>query len=115
MSVALLGACSAAGGGTSQLALTAAEAAQHIGEKATVCGNVASAHYVANGNRQPAFVNLDQAYPHPVFTILIWGDYRDRFATPPETWHGRICANGVITSFHGKPEMMVISPKQISR
>lgn len=112
---ALLAACSAAGGGASHAALTAAEAAQHVGEKATVCGVVASAHFAANINRQPTFINLDRAYPHPVFTILVWGDYRNRFATPPETWSGRVCATGVITAFHGKPEMKVISPTQISQ
>ncbi|HET7930436.1 MAG TPA: hypothetical protein VFL63_03470 [Rhodanobacteraceae bacterium] len=115
LGVLTLGACSAAGSsGSTHAALSAAAAAQHIGEKATVCGVVASAHYAENIKRQPTFVNLDQPYPHPVFTILIWGDYRDRFATPPETWHGRICTTGVISAFHGKPEMKVISPSQIS-
>jgi hypothetical protein len=114
LSVVLLGACSAAGGDTNRAVLSAADAARHIGETVTVCGIVASAHYAENIKRQPTFVNLDQPYPHPVFTILIWGDYRDRFATPPETWHGRICATGVISAFHGKPEMKVISPSQIS-
>jgi hypothetical protein len=114
LSVAWLGACSAAGSGTSQGALSAADGAQHVGEKATVCGVVASAHYAENISRQPTFINLDKPYPDPVFTILIWGDYRGRFATPPETWHGRICATGVITAFHGKPEMKVIGPAQIT-
>lgn len=113
LGAALLSACSAAGGGASHAALTTAEAAHHIGEKATVCGLVASAHYAENINRQPTFINLDRAYPHPAFTLLIWGDYRGRFATPPETWRGRVCATGVISAFHGKPEIKVISPAQI--
>lgn len=114
LSAALLAACSAAGGGPGRGVLSATEAAQHVGEKATVCGVVASAHYADGIKRQPTFVNIDKPYPNPVFTILVWGDYRDRFATPPEDWHGRVCATGVISAFHGKPEMKVISPSQIS-
>lgn len=108
----LLGGCSAASSGPAPL--SAAAAAQHVGEKATVCGVVASAHYAANVNRQPTFINLDKPYPNPVFTILIWGDYRARFTTPPENWSGRVCVTGVITAFHGKPEMKVVSPTQVT-
>ncbi|MGH8146767.1 MAG: hypothetical protein ACREPY_10575 [Rhodanobacteraceae bacterium] len=108
---AMLAGCSGAGAH----GLSAAQAAQHIGDKATVCGVVASAHYAADVEGQPTFVNLDKPWPNPIFTIVIWGDYRGRFATPPEKLHGRLCVTGVIRAFHGKPEMKVISRSQISR
>jgi hypothetical protein len=41
-----------------QTRLTAADAAKHIGETATVCGTVASARYAESSNRKPTFLNL---------------------------------------------------------
>ncbi len=95
--------------------LTPAQAAQHIGEKATVCGTIAGAHYAERSDGQPTFINLDRPYPDPVFTIVIWGDYRGKFSPPPETWTGRVCATGKLTAFHGRAEMKVFSPAQIRR
>ncbi len=111
LSIMLPAACTATGA----TGLTAAEAAQHAGEQATVCGVVASAHYAEAIEGQPTFINLDQPYPNQIFTILIWGDYRGKFGTPPETWTGRLCATGRIRNFHGKPEIKVIDPSQIRR
>jgi hypothetical protein len=95
--------------------LTPAQAAQHVGEKATVCGTIAGAHYAERSDGQPTFINLDRPYPDPVFTIVIWGDYRGKFSPPPETWTGRVCATGKLTAFHGRAEMKVFSPAQIRR
>lgn len=111
MLAVLAGGCAAAGSD----GLTTAQAAQHAGEKVTVCGVVASAHYADTTEGEPTFVNLDQPYPAPVFTILIWGDYRDRFTPPPETWQGRVCVTGVVRMYQGHAEMKVISPSQIER
>lgn len=94
-------------------ALTPAEATQHIGESATVCGTVAGAHYARATEGQPTFVNLDQPYPNQVFTIVVWGDYRGKFQTPPETWAGHLCATGKISAYRGKVEMKVFGPQQI--
>lgn len=101
--------------GAGEPALTVGEAAQHVGARATVCGVIAGAHYAANSKRQPTFINLDKPYPDPVFTVVIWGDYRDRFKPPPETWRGRVCVTGVISAYRGRPEMKVISPAQVRR
>ena len=95
--------------------LSPAQAAQHIGELATVCGTVASSHYAVGSNDQPTFINLDKAYPDQIFTIVIFADYRGKFSTPPELWSGRVCVTGRITEYHGKPEMKVADPSQVSR
>lgn len=104
-----LGGCTAAGAG----GLTAAQAAQHVGERATVCGNVASAHYASGSEGQPTFINLDKPYPDQLFTVVVWGDYRTRFASPPETWHGRLCVTGTIKAYHGEPEIDITDPSQV--
>lgn len=50
--------------------LAAPEAKGHIGERATVCGKVASTRYAATTRGKPTFLNLDQPYPNPLFTVL---------------------------------------------
>jgi hypothetical protein len=54
--------------------LSAQEAGQHVGEQATVCGAVVSAHYATRSKGRPTFLNFDEPYPNPVFTVLIWGE-----------------------------------------
>ncbi|MGH8126486.1 MAG: hypothetical protein ACREPK_11645, partial [Rhodanobacteraceae bacterium] len=96
----LLNACTAFGAS----GLSPQQAAQHIGETATVCGTIASSHYAADSDGQPTFINLGKPYPDPIFTIVIFGDYRSKFSTPPDSWTGRVCATGRISEYHGKPE-----------
>lgn len=110
LALAFLGAGSAVAAGH----LTAEQAARHIGQKATVCGTVASADYATRSGGKPTFINLDKAYPDAVFTVVIWGRYRQRFATPPQHWHGHLCVTGKITTYHGRPEMDVTSARQVS-
>lgn len=93
--------------------LSPVQAAHHIGKHSTVCGRVASTRYASSAEGQPTFINLGKAYPDEVFTIVIWGDDRARFSVPPETWHGRLCVTGKITSYQGEPQIEVSDPAQI--
>jgi hypothetical protein len=75
--------------------LTAAEAKDHVGEKATVCGAVASARYADKSNGQPTFLNLDKPYPDGIFTILIWGSDREKFGQPEIKYaNAKVCVTG---------------------
>lgn len=94
--------------------LTAREASGHIGELATVCGNVASAKYASTSKGHPTFLNLDEPYPHQIFTVLIWGSDRRAFDSPEITYSGKdICVSGRITTYQGKPEIVAKQPIQI--
>lgn len=108
----VVGWCGAAGARES---ITASEAAKHVGESATVCGSVASAKYVAGSKGQPTFLNIDKAYPDQVFTVVVWGDDRGRFPSPPEVaFEGKnICVTGQIETYKGKAQIVVHDPKQI--
>ncbi|HEX5353589.1 MAG TPA: hypothetical protein VFW60_05880 [Rhodanobacteraceae bacterium] len=108
--VAMLNACTA----SAASGISPQQAAQHIGETATVCGTIASSHYAVDSDGQPTFINLGKPYPAPIFTIVIFGDYRGKFSTPPDSWTGRLCATGRISEYHGEPEMKVIDPSQVS-
>ena len=108
--LSLLAAMSAA-----QTALSAAEAKNHIGEKATVCGEVASAHYAERTKGSPTFINLDKPYPNQIFTILIWGRDRPKFGTSDQEYRGKhICATGMIKDFRGSPEIIAYELSQIA-
>ena len=96
--------------------LTAAEAGQHVGETATVCGVVASGRHAERTRGRPTFLNLDKPYPDQVFTILIWGENRARFGTPDQSLlHKRVCVSGSIREYAGKPEIIASEPSQIER
>jgi hypothetical protein len=94
--------------------LPALEAKDHIGEQATVCGNVASTRYAATTRGKPTFLNLDKPYPSQVFTVLIWGESREKFGTPEEKYREKqICVTGKITEYRGAPEIVVSDPLNI--
>jgi hypothetical protein len=73
--------------------LTAAEAKNHVGEKATVCGTVASTHCAEKSKGQPTFLNLDEPYPKQIFTIVIWGKDRPKFGEPRKTTETSVFAS----------------------
>src|SRR5271170_6714192 len=85
--------------------LTTANAKDHIGETATVCGVIASEKTATDSHGTPTFINLDQPYPHQVFTVLIWSSDNAAVGTIPAT--GRVCAKGPITLNRGVPEIVV--------
>jgi hypothetical protein len=95
--------------------LATAEAKDHIGDRATVCGKVASTHQAKSSKGEPTFLNLDEPYPKEVFTILIWGSDREKFATPEDEYKGlRACVTGKITSYRGRPEIVATERGQIA-
>ncbi len=85
--------------------LSTSEAANHIGERATVCGVIASEHTATTSRGTATFIDLDKPYPNPVFTVLVWGSDRANVGNLPRT--GRICATGTITEYRGIPEIIV--------
>jgi len=94
--------------------LTASEAKDHVGERGTVCGKVASTHYAATSRGAPTFLNLDAPYPRQIFTIVIWRSDRPKFGTPESKYRQqRICVTGEITEFRGSPQTVASEPAQI--
>ena len=100
--------------GLAQTSISAAEAKDHVGEKATVCGEVASVHYAARSRGNPTFINLDKPYPNQIFTVLIWGSDRPKFGDPEEAYRNKhICVTGKISDYKGVPEIIAYEPSQI--
>jgi DNA/RNA endonuclease YhcR with UshA esterase domain len=79
------------------------DAANHVGESATVCGIVVSAHYAARSRSQPTFLNFGRAYPAQIFTAVTFGSDRAKFGEPEKTLQGkRICVTGIIRLYRGR-------------
>src|SRR5580698_1296587 len=103
-----------AGVGYAQTSISAAEAKSHVGERATVCGEVASTHYAVSSRGSPTFINLDKPYPNQIFTVLIWGTNRPKFGDPEEAYRGKhICVTGKMSDYKGAPEIIAYEPSQI--
>jgi hypothetical protein len=97
-----------------QKKIAPAEAKDHIGEMATVCGTVVSSRFAASTKGQPTFLNLDQPYPNQVFTVLIWGNDRNKFGRPEIDYQNAwVCASGKIVSYRGKAEIVVSDSSQL--
>lgn len=100
--------------GSAQTSMSAVEAKNHVGERGTVCGEVASTHNSAHSRGNPTFINLDKPYPHQIFTVLIWGSDRPKFGDPQEMYRNKhICVIGTITDYKGVPEIVAHEPSQI--
>jgi hypothetical protein len=90
------------------------EAANHVGETATVCGTVASANYAAGSRGAPTFLNLGKPYPNHVFTAVIWGSDRPKFGTPESLAGKVICVTGEIKLFHARHEVVLHDPAKLT-
>ena len=76
---------------------------------------VFSPHYSFRTRGRPTFLNFDRPYPHQVFTAVLWGSDRAKFGEPGKQYRNRhICVTGFISVFHGQPEMVLHSPKQVA-
>jgi len=94
--------------------LDPAAAAAHVGEEATVCGEVTGAKFSSHRKRKPTFIDFGPPHPNQLFTALIWGEHRDKFNYVPESLLGKtICVSGTITEHKGKAEIKVSDPSQI--
>jgi hypothetical protein len=96
--------------------IAAADAAQHVGEEAVVCGSVAGAKFAAKTRGQPTFLDFEKPYPEEVFRVVIWGTDRAKFKEPPERAYAQklICVTGRIQLYRGSPEIIVHDPAQLS-
>jgi len=93
--------------------IPSAQAKDHIGETAAVCGRIADARYQENGSHV-TFLNFDGPYPDHTFTAFLPAENRAKLGTPEKDHNGReICVSGKIQEYHGKPEIVLTDPQQI--
>lgn len=95
--------------------ITPFQAAEKVGERATVCGKVANTYYSCFVSNKPTFINFGKPYPEHVFSVVIMGEDRGNFDNCPEKlFSGRdVCFTGLIESYDGKPVMKVKDQTQV--
>jgi hypothetical protein len=77
---------------------------------------VASAKYEADVQAQPTLLDLGRLSPNAVFTAVEYGENRAKFGTPKTSLRGkRICVTGKISEYHGKPEIVLTDPSQLTQ
>ena len=92
------------------------KAIDYVGEYVTVCGEVVSAHFASRSRGEPTFLNIDEPYPRQTFTVVIWGNNRNKFGGDPENtllWKD-VCVTGRIEKFHGVAQVTAKSSDQIT-
>jgi len=95
--------------------LTAGDAVHHVGQRATVCGVVASAHYAGRARGQPTFLDLGHAYPRADLAAVVWGEDRAKFGELTDLAGQRVCVSGTIALYRGTPEMVLRQASQLTR
>lgn len=98
-----------------EIRITAHEAIDHVNTPAEVCGEVASTAFVENLKEQPTFINFERPHPEQVFTVVIWGEYRQLWPNPPEQLYRNqsLCVTGRIVLHDEVPQIAVRTPDQI--
>jgi hypothetical protein len=85
-----------------------------VGSKVSIIGKVVSAKF--SSKSQATFLNLDQSFPHQLFTVTIWKDARRNFSYKPEDdLNGKyIVVTGLVEmDKNGLPVINVTNEKQI--
>jgi hypothetical protein len=91
------------------------DAAKHVGETVTICGQVASAKYAGQARGGPTFLDFGKPYPNAIFTALILGSDRAKFGTPEKGVQGKqVCVTGQVQLYQGKPQIILNDPKQLT-
>ena len=91
-----------------------AQALSKVGSKVSIIGKVVSAKFASKS--QATFLNLDQSFPHQLFTVTIWKDARRNFSYKPEDdLNGKyIVVTGLVEmDKNGLPIINVTNEKQI--
>jgi micrococcal nuclease len=95
--------------------LSPEEAANHVGETATVCGPVVSATYLPQAPQSPTFLDLGKPFPNQIFSVIILGSDRPKFGAPETSMRDKtVCVTGEIFLYERKPKIILHDPKQLS-
>lgn len=97
--------------------ISAAEAKNHIGENATVCGRVVASRiskYGVGQNGRPITFDLDEAPPHRVFTFVSLSPDSNSLEQTRNYYTGKhVCVTGTISKVGVTPQIIVSEPSHI--
>jgi hypothetical protein len=90
---------------------TAAEAARHVGETATVLDKIDGVYQSGEGN---IFLTMGGEYPNQAFTAFIPSTSSSKFSHPEQYQGRKLAISGKIILYRESPEIIVTSASQIS-
>ncbi len=94
-----------------------ADAKNHLGEVASVCGKVVDAKvskYGIGGRGKPVSFDLDQPEPNPVFYFVAFGTQPEGPQEAVSAYQGKlVCVTGKITEASSGPFIMAADRSQI--
>jgi hypothetical protein len=98
-------------------AIRAVEAKNHVGETATVCGEVVDStigKYGVGNFGRPITLDLDSPEPQPVFFFVTWGTNHAKAEQVRASYQGkRVCVAGKIVKGGRAPYIIASEPSQI--
>jgi hypothetical protein len=74
---------------------------------------VTDIHYAARSRGNPTFIDFDRPYPSQDFTVVIWGEDRANFGDLGQHVGRQLCAQGLVSLYRGKPEMVLRNPESL--
>jgi hypothetical protein len=90
--------------------ITAAQAAQHVGERAVVVDRIAQVFTSDKGN---TFLNFGGPYPYHTFCAVVFDSKADAFSDLEHLSGKRVRISGKIGSYRGKPQIILESASQL--
>jgi DNA/RNA endonuclease YhcR with UshA esterase domain len=90
---------------------TAQEASKHVGKTAVITGEVEDVHHSGKDN---VILTMAGKYPKQLFTVFIPATTAVKFPHPEQYKGKTIAVSGKISLNDGKPEIIVMSPNQLT-
>ena len=91
--------------------IPATQAAQHVGETATVTGVLNG--YRFRGDKRPSYLNIDGEYPNNAFTAVIFPGDASKFPNMKPLLGKILAITGTIQLHDGKPEIVLKDISQV--
>src|SRR5437868_4816455 len=82
----------------------AIDASKHVGEVATIVGEVANVRQAESGH---VLINLDAAYPNEHFTVFVPKETADQLGNAKKLEGHKIAITGKIALYRDRPEIVV--------
>jgi len=89
-----------------------ADAKGHVGQLATVKGQVANVYVSAKGN---TFLNFGNRYPNQTFSAVVFADHVAAFTDLHSLEGKEISVTGRIQLYQGRPEIILNLPTQLKQ
>jgi DNA/RNA endonuclease YhcR with UshA esterase domain len=92
------------------VSISAAQAAQHVGEEVVVVDRIAQ---VFTSNKGNTFLNFGGSFPNHTFCAVVFVARAGAFSHLESLSGKRVRVSGTISSYRGKPQIILESASQI--